>query len=142
MQNEAKMQHLNAKIVQNTRAADVVLIGRVKSVGRPPRAWSGAFAASQSVDYQVLRVLKKPDKDVPQSIVVFHPVVHGSTTADTAVPRLRESLFSPGAEFILFIREKNSRYETFDENFGVLPNDASLLQKVERAIREPAPVSR
>lgn len=145
-QNGARMQDADAKIRRNTHAADMILVGKVKSVGPPPGAWSGAFAAWQSVDYQVIRLLKKSEKGLPlQAIVVFHMVVSGSKTANTAAPRLRESLFRPGAELILFVREKNSRYEVFDENLGVLPNDPRALEKVEHALTEsggPAQLSR
>jgi hypothetical protein len=113
-----------------------VLIGRVTSVGPPPGGWSGAYAAWQRVDYQVLRWLKRPKSEAPppEAVQVFHLVVARTRTADPTDPKLRETVFHPGAELILFIREKDSRYEVFDENYGVLPNEPKWREKVEHAL--------
>lgn len=129
------MPDATATIQQNARAAEAVVIGKVLSVGPPPPAWSGMFAAWQQVDYRVLDWLRKPDKtELPQQISAYHLVVAGAPTADPAAPRLRASIFHPGAELILFLREVESRYEVFDEHLGVLPNGPKTLQQVEAAL--------
>jgi hypothetical protein len=137
--NDPVMPHSAATIQQNARAADSVVIGKVLSIGPPPPAWSGMFAAWQQVDYRVLDWLKKPEtRDLPQRISAYHLVVSGAPTADPAAPRLRASIFHPGAELILFLREAGSRYEVFDEYLGVLPNEPTMLQRVEAVLRAAA----
>jgi hypothetical protein len=133
------MSDPDATIRDNARAADAIVVGRVVALGPPPPAWSGVFAAWQRVDYQIVRWLKPPAKEVPSPLIaVFHLVVSGAPTADPAVPRLRASIFYPGAELILFVREADSRWEVFDEHRGVLPNDTRWLHQVETAISETA----
>jgi hypothetical protein len=135
------MEKPEEKVSSNARKADLIMVGRVKSVGAPPGGWSGAYAAWQGVEYTIVRYLKKPQKEITAtSVTVFHPVVGKSRTADEAQPRLRESIFRPGAELILLIRQKDSRLETFDENFGVLPNDPRAVEMITRALdSNPAP---
>lgn len=126
-------------IFNNTREADLIVVARVVSVGPPPPAWSGIFAAWQRVDYQIVRWLKKRKEDqTAQSIAVWHPVVFGSPIADPTAPRLRESVFRPGAELIIFVRVVDARYEVFDERLGVLPNRAPWLDEIEAAIAQAA----
>ena len=130
------MQDVDAKIRQNAQSAAFVLIGKVTTVGPPPGGWSGTFAAWQRVDYQVLRWLKRPKSETPppESVQVYHLVVARTPTVDAATPKLKEAIFHPGAELILFIREKDSRYEVFDEHYGVLPNEPKWREKVEQAL--------
>jgi hypothetical protein len=130
-------------ILENARAADAIAIGKVVAVGPPPPAWSGMFAAWQRVDYRVLDWLKRSEQDdPPRSISAWHLVVAGAPTADATEPRLRASIFHPGAEVILFLRAADSRYEVFDERLGVLPNDPRTLQQVEAALGAPVRPSR
>ena len=127
-------------IVGNAGKADAVVIAKVRSVGAPPPAWSSAFAAYQEVKYQVVRWLHKPAREPSgDSIVVFHPVVAKSFTADAHEPKLRESLFRVGSELILFLREKDSRLETFDENYGAVPADPKTVEAVVHALEQRPP---
>jgi hypothetical protein len=130
----------NDLILRNARKADAVAIAKVRSVGAPPPAWSGVFAAYQQVQYQVVRWLHKPAHE-PQgdSIVVFHPIVAKSLTADARDPKLRESLIRIGSELILFLREKDSRLETFDENYGAVPPDPKIVEVVVHALEQRPP---
>jgi hypothetical protein len=133
------MPDINTSIRENARIADAIVIGRVITVGPPPPAWSGMFAAWQRVDYQPLIWLKKPEQvDLPQSITAYHLVVSGAPTADPTAPRLRNSIFYRGAELVLFVRVVDSRYEVFDEHLGALPNDPKTVQQIEATLREPA----
>jgi hypothetical protein len=127
-------------ILKNASKADAVAIAKVRSVGTPPPAWSGAFAAYQEVQYQVVRWLHKPAHE-PQGdlIVVFHPIVAKSLTADAHDPKLRESLFRIGSELILFLREKDSRLETIDEHYGAVPADPKTVEAVVHAVEQRPP---
>jgi hypothetical protein len=123
------------RITGDARKADAVAIAKVKSVGAPPPAWSGVYAAHQQVEYRLVRWLKKPAQETAgDSLVVFHPVVAKSLTADEHHPKLRESVFRPGAEVILFLRMKGQRMETFDENHGVVANEPKTEEAVILAL--------
>lgn len=129
----------DATIRDSVRAADLIVIGSVTAIGPPPPAWSGMFAAWQRVDYRVVRWLKRAADAAPaQAISVFHPVVSGAPTADPTAPRLRQSVFYPGAELILFLRRADGRLEVFDEHRGALPNEPGWLHQVTAAIGEAA----
>jgi len=120
-----------------TQQADAIAVGTVKSLGSPPPAWSGVFAAYQPVHYHVVKWLRKPAPgNERDGITVFHPVVAKSRTADPDHPKLLESLFHPGAELILLLRVKDSRFETFDENYGVIQNDAKTQEAVVHALEQ------
>lgn len=122
-------------ILKNASIADAVAIANVKSVGAPPPAWSGVFASYQQVQYQVVRWLRKPAQEsTSDSLVVFHPVVAKSLTADAHNPKLREALFRVGSELILFLREKDSGLEAIDENYGAVRADPKTVEAVVHAL--------
>jgi len=128
------------QIAENASKSDAVAIAKVKSVGPSPQAWSGLLATYQEVHYQAVRWLKKPPNETKgDTIAVFHPLVAKSLTADDHYPKLRESLFRVGAEVMLFLRLKDSRMETFNENSGVVLNDPKVEEAVIHALeRHPA----
>jgi hypothetical protein len=127
-------------ILNNASKADAVAIANVRSLGAPPPAWSGVFASYQQVQYQVVRWLRKPAQEsTSDSLVVFHPVVAKSLTADAHNPKLNNSLFRIGSELILFLREKDSRLETIDENYGAVRADAKTVEAVVHALGQRPP---
>ena len=132
-------------IVGNAKKADAVAVAKVRAVGAPPPVWSGTFAAYQQVHYQIVRWLRKPSEELKgDTIIVFHPVVAKSLTADAHRPRLREDIFRVGSELILFLKQKDSRFETLDENHGVVPSDPKTVEAVTHALeqRPPQPLPR
>jgi hypothetical protein len=127
-------KQMSKSIIENTGKADLVIVAKVQSVGAGPGVWSGLLAAYQEVRYQTISYLKRrPQEKEVSSIVVFHPVVAKSLTAEPQTPKLKESLFKPGAELILFLKQRNSRLETFDENYGVVPNDQETIALVTKS---------
>ena len=133
-----KAPKMDPKLIERMcQQSEAVVVAAVKSVGTPPPAWSGVFAAHQPVQYQVVRWLKEPAPKIQQgTLTVFHPVVAKSLTADPNEPKLLETLFHPGAELILFLRFKDARFESFDENYGAVPSDARTQTAVVEGLKQ------
>jgi len=128
---------MHESITHNVAKASLVIVAKVESVGTPPKIWSGTLAVYQEVKYQPISYLKRPpqQKEVA-SIVVYHPVVAHSLTVDPQVPKLQDSLFKPGTKVILFLQERDSKLETFDENYGVVRYSDETLQLIRGALRQ------
>lgn len=90
--------------------ANIIMVGEIVEVGPPPAFWSGLFAAYQDVRYKVIDVFKGtlPTKEV----LVAHPVVHNSVTADKSHPGLSPALFSVGNRLIILLGERPIAYKT------------------------------
>jgi len=124
-------------IATNSKKAEWIVVATVRSLGPPPGIWSGLIATYQEVHYQPSRYLKGQPKESPTApIVVFHPVVGKSLTADDAYPKLRDALFQPGAELILFLCQRHGRFESFDENYGVVRHEPEAWALIMEALRE------
>jgi hypothetical protein len=127
-------EQLEKAIEANTATAQLVVVCVVKFVGTPPGIWSGLIATYQEVHYEPIQYIKGQSRE-DGFLKVFHPIVAKSKTTASERPQLRDSLIYQGAQLIVFIRERASRLETFDENYGILPSDPDTLAVVTRASR-------
>jgi hypothetical protein len=132
------------RIRANTTKAKLVALGEVITVGPKMGFWSGQFAAFQEVHYYVIQVLK--GSLGPGEIVVKHPVVKNSETADLLVPQLSPRLFFKGNRVLLFLDEitaqdlskddvclVQAQFKAFDEHFGVVLAPPELLETLNKS---------
>ncbi|HSP06176.1 MAG TPA: hypothetical protein VLR94_03320 [Acidobacteriota bacterium] len=115
--------------------SDLIFVGVVLQLGRPPQNWSGHLTEYQTVQYRVERLLK--GKHAAEGISVDHVVVSGSKTAAEKSPALSPSLFSVNAKLIVSARKANSGlWKALDENYGAIPATPEWIAKVESALRK------
>ena len=114
---------------------NLIFIGSVLDVDKPPREWSGCGNSYQTVKYKIVRIIK--GQYGASEISVDHVVVYGSKTAQAGdTPGLSRSMFSPNNELIIFARKADSgRWKDTDEVHGALPATDEWQQKVESVIR-------
>jgi hypothetical protein len=120
---------------EQVRESDIVFIGSVISLGKPPNGWSGYGNSYQTVNYKVEKILKgtytKPE------ISILHVVVFASLTAqegDTSA--LSPELFALQSKLIVSARKTNDgEWKSLAENFGALPATAEWIKKIESALR-------
>ncbi len=116
---------LASAIVKDLEQATLVMVGEVTAVRRSPGVWSGAAAALQWVEYRVQRTLK--GGAVGPTVAVGHLLVHGSPTADPKQPKLRSSIFHPGARLVVFARKESPGWVALNEVDAVQPADEALV---------------
>ncbi len=116
---------LPAAIARNLERATLVFVGEITAVQKSPGAWSGVAAALQRVDYRITRPLKGGAPG--PTITVGHLLVHGAPTADPKEPRLRESIFRPGARLVVFASKQSPGWVALDEVHAAKPADDALV---------------
>jgi hypothetical protein len=118
-----------------------------KPRGSFPAFWSGLVRSTEDVPYHLKTVIKGHVDQ--EKFVVEHIVVDNSLTADIDIPRLSPSLFQKGNYLLLFlepgsvapndrIEPRSTRgvgYVSLDEDCGVLPADAEVLDIVSKGIQ-------
>jgi hypothetical protein len=118
-----------------SKEMDLIFVGSVLSVGKPPRGWSGYGGSYQTVQYKVEKILKGQLEE-PQ-ITIQHIVVYGSNTAQEGdKPGLSPELFSVNAKVIVSSQKTESgTWKSLSEDAGALPATQDWLQKMESALR-------
>lgn len=115
--------------------SDLIFVGVVLNLDKPPQNWSGFFTEYQTVTYQVDKILKGKH-DAPE-IKVDHVVVAGSMTAAEDTPALSPKLFSQKAKLIISARKAdNALWKALDEDYSALPATQEWIQKIESALRK------
>ena len=89
------------KLEALTQRSQVVVVAKITRVEPSLGAWSGYFHFVQHVHYEVEEVLKGTLPD--HEIIVAHPVVKNTATADTKEARLSPELFTVGNRVVLFL---------------------------------------
>ncbi len=114
---------------------NLIFIGSLLELGKPPNDWSGCGNAFQSAKYKIVRIIK--GQYGASEISVEHVVVYGSKTAQPGeTPGLLSSMFSPNNELIVFARKTDSgKWKDTNEVHGALPATDEWQQKVEAALR-------
>jgi hypothetical protein len=137
MANESKLplQLTEEESLQELVAeSDLVFVGVVLSLGKPPQNWSGFFTEYQTVKYRIDRFIK--GQYGATEISVDHTVVSGSKTAAPAAgsPALSPLLFTKDAQLIVSARKSNSGvWKSLSENYGALPATPDWIEKIEHA---------
>ena len=115
--------------------SDLIFIGVVLRLEKPPQNWSGYLTEYQTAQYRVERLLKGA-YPAPE-ISVDHVVVSGSKTAAAESPALSSSLFSREAKLIVSVRKAdNGLWKSLDEDYGALPATPEWIGKMESALRK------
>jgi hypothetical protein len=118
-----------------SKEMDLIFVGAVVSVGKPPYGWSGYAGSYQTVTYKVEKVLKGK-YDTPQ-ISVEHIVVYGSNTAQSGERAgLASELFAPNAKLIVSVQKtEEGIWKALSEDASALPATDEWLRKMESALR-------
>jgi hypothetical protein len=119
------------KLVQQN---ELIFIGSVLALGKPPKSWSGFFLSYQPVKYKIEKLLK--GQYGASEISVEHIIVSGSPTAQSGdTPGLSPSLFAVGSRLIVSAQKAdNGIWKDLDDEFGALKSD-QWEKKIEAAIR-------
>ena len=119
------------KLVQQN---ELIFIGSVLAMEKPPKSWSGFFLSYHTVKYKIEKILKG-QYGSPQ-ISVDHVVVSGSRTAQPGdTPGLSPTLFAVGSRLIISAQKAdNGIWKDLDDEFGALP-PAEWEKKIEAAVR-------
>jgi hypothetical protein len=112
--------------------ADMVVLARPTAIEKSPGIWSGTLATFQAVRYRVSRSLKGSGAAPDQSIVVLHPLVAKSATADTEEVHLLPSAFDPAKKYVVFIRVENDKLYCIDANYGIVVANADVIEALEQ----------
>jgi hypothetical protein len=123
---------MDTRVEKSFNEADLVVVARPKALKPSPNIWSGTLATFQGVEHQIVRVLKGTGVEPEQTVVVMHPLVAKSATADPDKPKLRESAFDPGKTFVVFIRVEDGQLYCVDANRGIVEATAEVVEAVER----------
>lgn len=117
--------------------SDLIFVGVVLSLGKPPQNWSGFFTEYQSVKYRIERTIKGVYG--ANEISVDHVLVSGSKTAapSTGSPALSPQIFASQAQLIVSARKSNSGiWKSLDESYGALPATPEWIEKIEKAKKQ------
>jgi hypothetical protein len=138
----------NQRLEKTAEKSELIVLVEVECVGQDAGFWSGQFPSFQYVQYKVSKVLK--GEFTGETIGVNHYVVKGSKSADEKVPKLSSELFAKGNKLILFLEANTAKnninsppdddcskgkiadYLVFDENFGAIRANKTILNIVQR----------
>jgi len=115
-----------ATLPPTVAAAELVFEGRVVSLGVAPNAWSGMLAIYQPVTWSVDRVLRGDVGLVGKELVVRHPLVMGSKTAQKGAPGLDPAMFAKNAQWVVFVSPQDGQPTCLSENDGVVKATPAL----------------
>jgi hypothetical protein len=126
------------KIEASIKKADLIFVGKVSSIGPPPRLRSGGFMATQATQYEVEEVLKGTMSTRRHEIEIQHIVISGSSTGDPSpeANRLSSRIFASGNRLIIFATKKPSMWLGFDENYQVIPTNDSNIATIKRLVNQ------
>lgn len=127
-----KENRMDKNLENSFQRAELVIVARPTRLQPSPKVWSGTLATFQGVEYQVTRVVKGAGIEPTQSIVVLHPLVAKSATADPDVPQLRASAFDTNKTYVVFIRRENGALHCISENDGIVEATAEVAEQLER----------
>lgn len=128
-----KAPSVDSRVDKSFNEADLVIVARPKALEPSPNIWSGTLATFQGVEHQVVRVLKGTGVEVEQTIVVMHPLVARSATAETDKPELRASAFDSSKTYVVFIRIGDDKeLYCIDANHGIVEATPEVIAEVER----------
>lgn len=133
MHAQASSQADDRALRELVSASDVIVIGKVESLGEPAGSWSGRVPSFQQVTYQSAEYLKGAGKP---NVTVSHVLVKGSPTAVPGdAPALSPKLFAKGARLIVFAtRAADGTLQSYDERIGALPHDEAKANQVRALI--------
>jgi len=122
--------------VRRLAGNDLLFVGRIVSIGPPPRVWIGFVVVRQDVTYDVLRVLRGAVSG-PQ-IVVGHVVCTGSPTGDKSANSLDLAAFAIGRTVIVGAVDDRVGREALgnDERLAFLPWSPRVERQVVAALKE------
>jgi hypothetical protein len=140
------------RALQVAHRADVIVVGEVVTpVVRSGQAsdfiqaWSGIALFHQDVRYRVVRIIRGSVEE--GEIVVSHPLVYGSRSADRREARLNPTKFREGARLILFLQRgqcsepaagssPQGDYCAADADYSAIQSSPAALKRLRRL---PAP---
>jgi len=119
---------------QFVRKSDLVFVGVLLSLGKPPLYWSGGSNAYQTAKYKVERILK--GQYGASEISIDHVLVWGSRTAESGeTPGLSRNLFAVNSRLIVGARRADSGiWKALDEDYGALPATDEWIRKINSAL--------
>lgn len=115
--------------------SDLVVLAEVKDVVKIKYGvWNGGLIVSQPVTYKIQKIYKGSFENA--EIIVQHPIIYGSKTADKKIPRLSPVLFKEGSQLIVFIeyikpQKSPDYYSTFNSDYGVLKPNSMLFNRLD-----------
>lgn len=112
--------------------SDLILIGKVIRIGKPPSYWSGLLPAFQEVRYQVRGVLK--GKYAGQFINVRHPIVMGTKYVDSRTPALKTDFFKIGRTLVLFLKIEANGFTVMNSGDAIQAADSETIKTLRRAL--------
>ncbi|MCI0413689.1 hypothetical protein L0222_12925 [bacterium] len=116
-----------------TETSDLVFIGVVVGLGKPPLFWSGHSNAYQAARYKIEKILKGK-YDAPE-ISVDHVLVYESSTAQPGeTPHLSRALFATNSQLIVSANNTSKGWKSLNEEYGALPANEEWLQKIKAAM--------
>lgn len=127
-----KENRMDKNLENSFQRAELVIVARPTRLQPSPKVWSGTLATFQGVEYQVTRVIKGVGIEPTQSIVVMHPLVAKSATADPDVAQLRASAFDTTKTYVVFLRRENGALHCISENDGIVEATAEVTEQLER----------
>lgn len=120
---------------EQIQASDLVFIGAVVSMGKPPVGWSGFGNTYQAVNYKIDRILKGSYHE--PEISILHVLVFGSLTAQEGEQSaLSPELFAIKSKLIVSAQKTDKgQWKSLFENYGALPATQEWIRKIESALR-------
>jgi hypothetical protein len=111
--------------------SDLIFVGVVQNLGKPPLFWSGHSNSYQSAHYKVEKILK--GKYEAPEISVDHVLVYDSSTAQPGeTPHLSRTLFGVNSKLIVSAHKTTrGEWKALNEEYGALPATEDWLQKIE-----------
>jgi hypothetical protein len=115
--------------------SDLIFVGVVLNLGKPPLFWSGHSNSYQSARYKVEKLLK--GKHEAPEISVDHVLVYESSTAQQGeTPHLSRTLFGVNSRLIVSAHKTTrGEWKALNEEYGALPATEEWLQKINTALR-------
>jgi hypothetical protein len=134
---DSSMLNLSSTAVQKTiRSADLVFAGRVKSVGAPPKFWSGWAVSRQVVTYEVDHVISGqypgPKGNLERPVITVQHLVVAQSNNATPATALSARVFAKSRMLIVSVKKEGDVWVDFDENFSAIP----FSSKNEAAVKK------
>ncbi len=148
----AKANDFDQKLfLKKAKLAPIVVVAEVTENKRETAFWSGLFAVTLPIRYEVKEILK--GKIEKGSICATHYIVANSRIADANEPRISATLFNEGNKLILLLDIPDSQIESNcesllssscnvpvfvspDENYGAVLAETKLLELTRKTLEK------
>jgi len=123
---DSAILNLSSVAVQKTvRSADLIFAGRVKSVGAPPKFWSGWTVSRQVVTYEVDHIISGqyagPKGNLGRPVITVHHLIVAQSSNAGRAPALSAKVFAKSRMLIVSVKKDGDMWVDFDENFSAIP---------------------